>query len=137
MSFKKSWDSKSIGHYKTVEQIRKQLRQGNSAYLCNHPEIRAIIRVLIHEAINEEPENFPQFLANLVTCANTPRLTIMINKQLKLIKKEIGKSRYAGFDPEVILNERESSHSLVSKISIPENVNALLKYALVLPPTNN
>ncbi|XP_011195092.1 uncharacterized protein LOC105220352 [Zeugodacus cucurbitae] len=133
MSFKGNWDTKSINHYKTVERIRTQLRRGNSAYLCNHPEIRAIIRVLIHEVINEKPENFPQFVANLFSCANTPRLTLMINKQIKIVNKELKKSRYGGFDPEVILKERESAQSLVSKTSIPDNTNSILKYALVLP----
>nr|XP_036214516.1 uncharacterized protein LOC118680155 isoform X2 [Bactrocera oleae] len=77
MSYKSNWDTKSINHYRTVQQIKRQLRQGNSAYLCNHPEIRAIIRVLIHEAINEKTENVPKFIANLFSCGNAPRLTIM------------------------------------------------------------
>ncbi|XP_039947492.1 uncharacterized protein LOC126751177 [Bactrocera neohumeralis] len=133
MSFKSNWDTKSINHYRTVQRIKKQLRQGNSAYLCNHPEIRAIIRVLIHEAINEKTENFPQFIANLFSCANTPRLIIMINEQMKVVNKELKKSRYTGFDPEMILEERESTHSLISKTSIPDSANAILKYALILP----
>nr|XP_036214506.1 uncharacterized protein LOC118680155 isoform X1 [Bactrocera oleae] len=133
MSYKSNWDTKSINHYRTVQQIKRQLRQGNSAYLCNHPEIRAIIRVLIHEAINEKTENVPKFIANLFSCGNAPRLTIMINEQIKVVHKELKKSRYTGFDPEVILEERESTKSIVSKTSIHDSANAILKYALVLP----
>ncbi|XP_053944999.1 uncharacterized protein LOC128854716 [Anastrepha ludens] len=137
MNINKTWDTKSIENYKTAQGIQKQLRQGNSAYLCSHPEIQAIIRVLIHELINENPANFYNFVSTFFTCSNTPRLTILINQQLKLMNKQRKKSRYAGFDPDVILKGRRSTDSLISKISIPENVNAILRYALVKTSKTN
>ncbi|KAH8239054.1 hypothetical protein KR032_000298 [Drosophila birchii] len=137
-SFSKVWDigvwnSQDIQNYSSVSRIQKQLRLGNWEYICNHPEIRAIIRVILHNAINEkpEPDNIPKFLAEFFNCQSNPLLVSLINTQLKYVKEQLSRGRWSKFDAEDLFMESPSTHSLLSTASVDSNVHPVLTYALV------
>lgn len=125
------WDTHAIRHYSTLPRIQKQLRKANCTYLSEHPEIRAIIRVIMHQVINANPENVRQFIANFFNCCRTPLLVPMINAQLKYVKEQLKRGRWSKFDGEMLFMEIPSTHSLLSTASTEENVHPLLTYALV------
>ncbi|KAH8357630.1 uncharacterized protein LOC110178960 [Drosophila serrata] len=137
-SFSKVWDigvwnSKDIRYYNSISRIQKQLRLGNWEYICNHPEIRAIIRVILHNAINEKPEsvNLRKFLGDFFNCERTRLLVPLINTQLKYVKEQLSRGRWSKFDAEDLFMESPSTHSLLSTASEDSNVHPVLTYALV------
>ncbi|ALC44138.1 CG34012 [Drosophila busckii] len=125
------WDSGAIKHYNTIERIQKQLRKGYWSYLNDHPEIRAIIRVIMHQVINENPDNVRQFIAHFFNCRRTPLLVPMINTQLKYVKEQLKRGRWSKYDAETLFLETPSTHSLLSNASTDHNVHPVLTYALV------
>ncbi|EDV51373.1 uncharacterized protein LOC6543871 [Drosophila erecta] len=127
------WDSRDIKHYSSISRIQKQLRLGNWEYLCQHPEIRAIIRVILHQALNArpKPENLRKFVAELFNCGQNPLLVPMINTQLKYVKDQLQRGRWSKFDAEMLFMESPSTHSLLSTASEESNVHPVLTYALV------
>ncbi|XP_062128980.1 uncharacterized protein LOC133840868 [Drosophila sulfurigaster albostrigata] len=125
------WDTNAIRHYSTLPRIQKQLRKGNWAYLSEHPEIRAIIRVIMHQVINAKPENIRQFIADFFNCCHTPLLVPMINTQLMYVKEQLKRGRWSKFDGEMLFMESPSTHSLLSTASAEANVHPVLTYALV------
>ncbi|EDV90305.1 GH23291 [Drosophila grimshawi] len=125
------WDSNAIKHYSSLDRIQKQLRKGNWAYISDHPEIRAIIRVIMHQVINANPDNVRQFIADFFNCRRTPMLVQMINTQLKYVKEQLKRGRWSKFDAEMLFMESPSTHSLLSSASADFNVHPVLTYALV------
>ncbi|EDW29468.1 GL22846 [Drosophila persimilis] len=127
------WDSRAIGKYNTIPRIQKELRRGNWAYICQHPEIRAIVRVILQQAINakSQPENIRKFVAEFFNCCRTPLLVPMINTQLKYVKEQLALGRWSAFDAETLFMETCSTHSLLSAASEDSNVPPILAYALV------
>ncbi|KAH8411176.1 hypothetical protein KR222_009644 [Zaprionus bogoriensis] len=125
------WDSDAIKRYRTLPRIQKQLRKGNWAYLSDHPEIRAIIRVIMHQVINANPKNVRKFIADFFNCRRTPLLVPLINAQLKYVKEQLQRGRWSKFDAEMLFMESPSTHSLLSSASVGANVHPVLTYALV------
>ncbi|KAH8296697.1 hypothetical protein KR054_009918 [Drosophila jambulina] len=127
------WDSNAIKYYNSIPRIQKQLRLGNWEYLCSHPEIRAIIRVILYHAINAkpEPDDIRQFVADFFNCRRTPLLVPLINTQLKYVKEQLSRGRWSKFDAEMLFMESPSTHSLLSTASEDSNVHPVLTYALV------
>ncbi|XP_030565963.1 uncharacterized protein LOC115766237 [Drosophila novamexicana] len=125
------WDSRAIKHYSTLPRIQKQLRRGNWTYIQEHPEIRAIIRVIIQHVINANPDNVRACIANFFNCGRTPLLVPMINTQLKYVKEQLQRGRWSKFDAETLFMESPSTHSLLSAASTDFNVHPVLTYALV------
>ncbi|XP_061389129.1 uncharacterized protein LOC133324299 [Musca vetustissima] len=131
-----NWSSKSLKNYSTIESIRRHLARGNSSYLCRHPELRAIIRVFLHELIDKQPENIYEFSAALFNCNNSPLLVTKINKQLDLANKKLKRSQWSEYDIENKFSEMTSTHSLLSRTSISPDIDAILRYAMVLRDVN-
>ncbi|EDV97540.1 uncharacterized protein LOC6558265 [Drosophila grimshawi] len=125
------WDSNAIKHYSSLDRIQKQLRKGNWSYISDHPEIRAIIRVIMYQVINANPDNVRQFIADFFNCRRTPMLVQMINTQLKYVKEQLKRGRWSKFDAEMLFMESPSTHSLLSSASADFNVHPVLTYALV------
>ncbi|KAH8384606.1 hypothetical protein KR093_002642 [Drosophila rubida] len=75
----------------TVKNVSRNMRKGDWAYLCRHPEVRAIIRVIVTEAIRTHPKNFYKFVADLFCCSNQKKVCRKINKQIRWISLQ-GKS---------------------------------------------
>ncbi|XP_017089930.1 uncharacterized protein [Drosophila bipectinata] len=128
-----TWDSQAIKHYKSIPSIQKELRRGNWEYLCQHPEIRAIIRVILHQALNAKPQpkDIRKFVADFFNCCRTPLLVPMINDQVKYVKEQLRMGRWSKFDAEMLFMESPSTHSLLSTASEVGNVHPVLAYALV------
>ncbi|XP_022218257.1 uncharacterized protein LOC111071303 [Drosophila obscura] len=127
------WDSGAIDKYNNIPRIQKELRRGNWVYICQHPEIRAIIRVILQQAINAKPhpENIRKFVADFFNCCRTPLLVPMVNTQLKYVKEQLARGRWSAFDAEMLFMETCSTHSLLSAASEDSNVHPILTYALV------
>ncbi|KAH8379941.1 hypothetical protein KR009_008123 [Drosophila setifemur] len=127
------WDSRAIKNYGSISHIQKELRHGNWDYLCKHPEIRAIIRVILHQALNAKPsaDNMRKFVADLINCSSNPLLVPMINTQLSYVKEQLKRGRWSQFDAEMLFMESPSTHSLLSTASDDGNVHPVLTYALV------
>ncbi|TMW48500.1 hypothetical protein DOY81_006427 [Sarcophaga bullata] len=127
-----SWDSESVKNYTSVEHIKKQLQRGNWSYLSKHPELRAIIRVLLHELIDKQPENIYEFAAALFNCNNTPLLVTKINQQLKWANEQKKRSHWSQYDGEEFFCEMGSTHSLLSRASIGKDIDTMLRYAMLM-----
>ncbi|TDG49704.1 hypothetical protein AWZ03_003942 [Drosophila navojoa] len=125
------WDSNKIKHYSSLPRIQKQLRRGNWAYIQEHPEIRAIIRVILQHVINENPDNVRECVGEFFHCRRTRLLVPMINTQLKYVKEQLKRGRWSKFDAETLFMESPSTHSLLSTASTDFNVHPVLTYALV------
>ncbi|XP_017151286.1 uncharacterized protein LOC108161520 [Drosophila miranda] len=91
--------------YATVGNISRNMRKGDWTYLQRHPEIRAIIRTIITEAIEKKPSNIFQFAANLFQCNNELELVRKINKQLKLVNQQLRGGNWGPADGEMLFTE--------------------------------
>ncbi|XP_065354733.1 uncharacterized protein LOC135949188 [Calliphora vicina] len=129
---KGNWDSESVKNYTSLNQIKKQLHGGNWSYLCRHPELRAIIRVFLHELINKQPENINEFSAALFNCNNSPLLVTKINQQLRRVNENLKQSRWSQYDGEMFFSEIDSTHSLLSRASIGTDIDNMLRYAMLM-----
>ncbi|XP_030373090.1 uncharacterized protein LOC115623051 [Scaptodrosophila lebanonensis] len=125
------WDSSAIKHYCSIPRIQKHLRKANWSYLCSHPEIRAIIRVILHQTLNANPSDVRQFVGKFFNCGTTPLLVPLINAQLKYVKDQLKRGRWSEYDAEMLFKESPSTHSLLSNASTEGNVHPVLTYALV------
>ncbi|EDW79542.1 uncharacterized protein Dwil_GK20535 [Drosophila willistoni] len=127
------WDSRAIKNYSSISKIQKEIRRGNWSYICHHPEIRAIIRVILREAVNIQPkgQDIRKFVANFVNCNQNPLLVPMINAQLKYVNEQLKRGRWGMYDAEGLFMESQSTHSLLSTASTESNVHPVLTYALV------
>ncbi|XP_046805772.1 uncharacterized protein LOC111686069 isoform X1 [Lucilia cuprina] len=127
-----NWDSKSIKNYSSLEHIKKQLQRSNWSYLCRHPELRAIIRIFLHELINKTPENIHEFSAALFNSNNSPLLVTKINQQLKRVNENFKQSHWSQYDGEMFFSKTDSTHSLLSRTSIGTDVDNMLRYAMIM-----
>ncbi|KAH8401887.1 hypothetical protein KR009_008530 [Drosophila setifemur] len=75
--------------FATIGNISRNIRKDDATYLQRHPEIRAIIRVIITEAIKAKPSNIFDFTASLFHADNDQNLVEMINKQLKWVNEQL------------------------------------------------
>ncbi|XP_022229457.1 uncharacterized protein LOC111078857 [Drosophila obscura] len=91
--------------YATIGNISRNMRKGDWTYLQRHPEIRAIIRTIITEAIEKKPSNLFQFAANLFHCSNELVLVPKINKQLRLVNKQLRGGHWSPADGEILFSE--------------------------------
>ncbi|KAH8325452.1 hypothetical protein KR074_001837 [Drosophila pseudoananassae] len=97
--------------YATINDISRNMRKDDWAYLQRHPEIRAIIRVIVSEAVKDKPENIYFFAAELFQCENEKKLVDLINKQLQWVNEQL---RGGAWNPaDGIFNFPESSESEV------------------------
>uniref|UniRef100_A0A1B0AA63 Uncharacterized protein n=1 Tax=Glossina pallidipes TaxID=7398 RepID=A0A1B0AA63_GLOPL len=131
-----NWDSQSVEMYQSVDNIKKQMRKGNWTYIWRHPEIRAIIRVFLHELIDKQPKNIYEFSAALFNCNNTPLLITKVNKQLQIVNKELKKGQWSHHDCDMVFAESDSSHSLLSSSSVGPDIDSMLRYAVILRDKN-
>ncbi|XP_073848407.1 uncharacterized protein [Musca autumnalis] len=127
-----NWSQESVKHYTSVGSSRKHLYRVNCSYLCRHPELRAIIRVLLHEMIDKQPANIYEFSAALFNCNNSPLLVTKINKQLDLVNKATKRNQWSEYDAEKVFTHTTSTHSLLSEASISADIDAMLRYAMIL-----
>lgn len=127
-----NWDTESLKNYTSLDRIKKQLHRGNWSYLCRHPELRAIIRVFLHELINKQPENMFEFSAALFNCNNSPLLVTKINQQLKRVNNQLKNSHWSQYDGEMFVSDIDSTHSLLSQASIGSDIDSMLRYAMIL-----
>ena len=44
MNFNQIWESPAIKRYKTVDEIKTELRKANWNYMCQHPEVRRLLK---------------------------------------------------------------------------------------------
>lgn len=100
----------------TIRNVSKHMRKGDWTYLCRHPEVRAIIRVIVTEAIKEHPENIYTFAAGLFNCNNHKNICKKINKQMKWIDAQQKSGAWKPADGIMLFPESNSS-SLNSKNS--------------------
>ncbi|XP_013112280.1 uncharacterized protein LOC106090587 [Stomoxys calcitrans] len=115
-----------------MEPFQKGLTKGNYSYLKRHPELRAIIRVLLHEIIDKEPENIYEFSAALFNCNNIPFLVNMIKEKLELMKKKFKKGQSSPNDEQDIFIERMPAHTLDSRVFISAEIESILRFAMAL-----
>ncbi|XP_005189860.1 uncharacterized protein LOC101900984 [Musca domestica] len=137
MDFPKScrqtnWSSESLKNYTSIESIRRHLARGNSSYLCRHPEVRAIIRVFLHELLDKQPENIYEFSAALFNCNNSLLLVNKINKQLNLVDRASKRNKGSENVAEEIFPKTTSTDSLLSRASTSADIDAMLRYAMLL-----
>lgn len=64
--------------YSTIRDISRNMRKDDWSYLQRHPEVRAIIRVIVSEAVKENPENIYLFAASLFQCENEKKLVDLV-----------------------------------------------------------
>ncbi|XP_075167514.1 uncharacterized protein LOC142239604 [Haematobia irritans] len=126
-----NWSEESIGNYTSPESIKKRLTIGNICYLNRHPELRAIIRMFLHELINKQPENIYEFSAALFNLNNTPLLVTKINCELEKVKQNLKKNQWSQYDAEDIFSEKVSTHSLISKSSTIADIENILRYSMI------
>ncbi|BFG05124.1 uncharacterized protein DMAD_03936 [Drosophila madeirensis] len=91
--------------YATIGNISRNMRKGDWTYLQRHPEIRAIIRTIITEAIEKKPNDIFQFAANLFQCNNEPVIVRKINKQLRLVNRQLRGGQWSPADGEIVFSE--------------------------------
>ncbi|KAH8320564.1 hypothetical protein KR067_005273 [Drosophila pandora] len=95
--------------YETIRDISRNMRKDDWSYLQRHPEVRAIIRVIVSEAVKEKPENIYFFAAALFQCENEKKLVDLINKQLQWVNEQL---RGGAWNPaDGVFNFPESSES--------------------------
>ncbi|KAL7736308.1 hypothetical protein ACLKA6_014785 [Drosophila palustris] len=88
------------------------MRKGDWTYLCRHPEVRAIIRVIITEAIKTHPKNIYTFAADLFHCTNHKKISKKINKQMKWMNMQLKSGTWTPADG--LMNFPESSSSTLN-----------------------
>ncbi|XP_030554281.1 uncharacterized protein LOC115757948 [Drosophila novamexicana] len=93
----------------TIQNISRNLRKGDWTYLGRHPEIRAIIRVIVTEAIKQRPENIFSFAADLFNPKKQKILTKMINKQLKWVNSQVRSGAWSPADGVMLFPDTSSS----------------------------
>ncbi|XP_034477536.1 uncharacterized protein LOC117784047 [Drosophila innubila] len=98
----------------TIKNVSRNMRKGDWTYLCRHPEVRAIIRVIVMEAIKKNPENIYTFAADLFHCTNNKNICKKINKQMKWINRQVKSGTWTPADGLMLFPETSSS-SLNSK----------------------
>ncbi|XP_017866634.1 PREDICTED: uncharacterized protein LOC108616157 [Drosophila arizonae] len=100
-----SYDEDMIYIDNTIKNISRNLRKGDWTYLGRHPEIRAIIRVIIMQAVKQKPKNIFTFAADLFSIKKQKQLTKLINKQLKWVNKLIHKGNWTAVDGVMLFSE--------------------------------
>ncbi|KAH8398985.1 hypothetical protein KR222_008027, partial [Zaprionus bogoriensis] len=95
-----------------ITTISRNSRKSDWSYLCRHPEIRAIIRVIIMEAVKNDPQNIFIFAAELFDCSNRKRLITLINKQMKWMKCQLKSGEWAPAEGVKIFPETSSDSSI-------------------------
>ncbi|EDW77524.2 uncharacterized protein Dwil_GK24509 [Drosophila willistoni] len=98
-------DANMARFYETIGNVSRNLRKSDWSYLHQHPEVRAIIRVIITEAISHNPKNIFHFAAELFDCNNNQSLVAKINKQLKWIDEQLIGASYSPVDGEMLFSE--------------------------------
>ncbi|XP_064538175.1 uncharacterized protein LOC135428252 [Drosophila montana] len=93
----------------TIQNISRNLRKGDWTYMGRHPEIRAIIRVIVTEAIKKRPKNIFNFAADLFSHKKQKKLTKMINKQLKWVNSQVRSGAWSPADGVMLFPETSSS----------------------------
>ncbi|ALC41848.1 CG34021, partial [Drosophila busckii] len=99
----------------TIKIISKNLRKGDWSYLYQHLEVRAIIRVIVTEAIKQRPENIFKFTADLFNCRNSKSLIAKINKQLKWLKKQMNDGVWSPAEGAVSFSQSSTSSFTTKK----------------------
>ncbi|XP_017068855.1 uncharacterized protein LOC108106375 [Drosophila eugracilis] len=97
--------------YETIGNISRNLRKDDWAYLQRHPEIRAIIRVIISEAIKAKPSNIYHFTANLFDCENDEIMVEKINKQLMWVNEQLRGGTWTPADGKIPFPESSDTSS--------------------------
>ncbi|KAH8297452.1 hypothetical protein KR044_012081 [Drosophila immigrans] len=93
----------------TIQNVSRNMRKGDWAYLCRHPEVRAIIRVIATEAIKSQPQNIYNFAAELFNCTNQKSVCKKINKQIKWIHSQVKHGAWTPADGPMLFPESSSS----------------------------
>ncbi|TDG49162.1 hypothetical protein AWZ03_004462 [Drosophila navojoa] len=94
----------------TIKNISRNLRKGDWTYLGRHPEIRAIIRVIIMQAVKQKPSDIFAFAADLFSIKKQKQLIKLINKQLKWVNKLIHKGNWSAVDGAMLFSESSDCH---------------------------
>ncbi|KAH8277598.1 hypothetical protein KR018_001923 [Drosophila ironensis] len=75
--------------YATITNVSRSMRKDDWTYLQRHPEIRAIIRAVITEAVRVKPPNIILFAAEMFSSNNEQKLIELINQQLKWVNEQL------------------------------------------------
>ncbi|XP_030387302.1 uncharacterized protein LOC115633926 [Scaptodrosophila lebanonensis] len=89
----------------TVAHISRNMSKGNWTYLCKHPEIRAITRVILMEVIKTRPNNIYRLAASLFHYENIKRTAEKINKQLKWVNEQLKGGAWVPADGEMLFTD--------------------------------
>ncbi|XP_068142666.1 uncharacterized protein [Drosophila tropicalis] len=98
-------DANMARFYETIGNVSRSMRKSDWSYLQQHSEVRAIIRVIITEAIRHNPNNIFHFAAELFDCDNNESLVAKINRQLKWIDQQLTGASYSPVDGEMLFSE--------------------------------
>ncbi|KAH8405742.1 hypothetical protein KR215_008264 [Drosophila sulfurigaster] len=116
-------DDNLIQIEETIKNVSRNMRKGDWTYLCRHPEVRAIIRVITTEAIKKHPKNIYKFAADLFNCNNQKRICKKINKQLKWIHAQVKSGTWTPADGALHFPESSSSSFDLKKTACEQPKN--------------
>ncbi|KAH8285073.1 hypothetical protein KR054_004679 [Drosophila jambulina] len=108
----------------TIAAVSKNMRKDDWIYLQRHPEIRAIIRVIITEAINAQAKDIYQFIADLFGADNDKNLIEKINRQLAAVNEQVREGAWTTADGNMSFPDSTQKSSESDSTCPANNLNA-------------